>query len=164
MRDADIALYRAKEQGKNRIALFDTSMGWEAYSRLRLRTQLESAVENDELRVLFQPIISLGSSEIVGVEALVRWEHPKLGTLSPSEFVPIAEESALITLLGRWVLQQACAHAAVWNRGDREPVRERERLRAPAARAGVRGRDRGRARVVRPRTRRSSCSSSPSRC
>jgi diguanylate cyclase (GGDEF)-like protein/PAS domain S-box-containing protein len=119
MRDADIALYRAKEQGKNRIALFDTSMGWEAYSRLRLRTQLESAVENEELRVLFQPIISLGSSEIVGVEALVRWEHPKLGTLSPSEFVPIAEESALITILGRWVLQQACAHAAVWNRGDR---------------------------------------------
>jgi diguanylate cyclase (GGDEF)-like protein/PAS domain S-box-containing protein len=119
MRDADIALYRAKEQGKNRIALFDTSMGWEAYSRLRLRTQLESAVENEELRVLFQPIISLGSNEIVGVEALVRWEHPKLGTLSPSEFVPIAEESALITILGRWVLQQACAHAAVWNRGDR---------------------------------------------
>jgi diguanylate cyclase (GGDEF)-like protein/PAS domain S-box-containing protein len=119
MRDADIALYRAKEQGKNRIALFDTSMGWEAYSRLRLRTQLESAVDNDELRVLFQPIISLGSNEIVGVEALVRWEHPKLGTLSPSEFVPIAEESALISVLGRWVLQQACAHAAVWNRGER---------------------------------------------
>ncbi len=120
MRDADIALYRAKEQGKNRIALFDTSMGWEAYSRLRLRSQLESAIENDELRVLFQPIISLDSSEIVGVEALVRWEHPKLGTLSPSEFIPIAEESALITLIGRWVLQQACAQAALWNKGDRD--------------------------------------------
>jgi diguanylate cyclase (GGDEF)-like protein/PAS domain S-box-containing protein len=119
MRDADIALYRAKEQGKNRIALFDTSMGWEAYSRLRLRTQLESAIDNDELRVLFQPIISLGSSEIVGVEALVRWEHPKLGLLSPSEFIPIAEESALINLLGQWVMEQACAHAAAWNNGDR---------------------------------------------
>jgi len=119
MRDADIALYRAKEQGKNRIAVFDTSMGWEAYSRLRLRTQLESAIENEELRVLFQPIISLDSNEIVGVEALVRWEHPKLGTLSPSEFVPIAEESALITVIGRWVLQEACAHAARWNSGTR---------------------------------------------
>ncbi len=119
MRDADIALYRAKEQGKNRIALFDTSMGWEAYSRLRLRSQLESAIENDELRVLFQPIIALDSREIVGVEALVRWEHPKLGTLSPSEFVPIAEESALITLIGGWVLQQACAQAAQWNKGTR---------------------------------------------
>ena len=120
MRDADIALYRAKEQGKNRIAVFDESMGWEAYSRLRLRTQLESAIENDELRVLFQPIISLGTREIVGVEALIRWEHPKLGTLSPSEFVPIAEESALITVIGRWVLQQACAHAAAWNKGGRD--------------------------------------------
>jgi diguanylate cyclase (GGDEF)-like protein/PAS domain S-box-containing protein len=120
MRDADIALYRAKEQGKNRIAIFDTSMGWEAYSRLRLRSQLESAVENNELRVLFQPIISLNSSEIVGVEALIRWEHPKLGMLSPSEFIPIAEESALITLIGRWVLQQACAHAAHWNQGGRD--------------------------------------------
>ena len=120
MRDADIALYRAKEQGKNRLAVFDESMGWEAYSRLRLRTQLESAVENDELRVLFQPIISLGTSEIVGVEALVRWEHPKLGTLSPSEFVPIAEESALITVIGRWVLYEACAHAARWNDGSRD--------------------------------------------
>jgi len=115
MRDADIALYRAKEQGKNRIAVFDTSMGWEAYSRLRIRTQLESAIENDELRVLFQPIISLESREIVGVEALVRWEHPKLGLLGPSEFIPIAEESALINAIGRWVLQHACAHAAVWN-------------------------------------------------
>jgi diguanylate cyclase (GGDEF)-like protein len=120
MRDADIALYRAKEQGKNRIAVFDESMGWEAYSRLRLRTQLESAIENDELRVLFQPIISLGSGEIVGVEALIRWEHPKLGTLSPSEFVPIAEESGLITDIGRWILQQACAHAAVWTKGGRD--------------------------------------------
>ncbi len=119
MRDADIALYRAKLRGKNRIAVFDSSMGWEAYSRLRLRTQLESAVENNELRVLFQPIIALGSSEIVGVEALVRWEHPKLGTLAPSEFVPIAEESALINVVGRWVLREACTHAAVWNAGNR---------------------------------------------
>ena len=94
-------------------------MGWEAYSRLRLRTQLESAIENQELRVLFQPIIALDSREIVGVEALVRWEHPKLGMLSPSEFVPIAEESALITLIGGWVLQQACAQAALWNQGSR---------------------------------------------
>jgi diguanylate cyclase (GGDEF)-like protein/PAS domain S-box-containing protein len=120
MRDADIALYRAKEQGKNCIAVFDESMGWEAYSRLRLRTQLESAIENDELRVLYQPIISLGSGEIVGVEALIRWEHPKLGTLSPSEFVPIAEESGLITNIGQWVLQQACTHAAAWNKGGRD--------------------------------------------
>jgi diguanylate cyclase (GGDEF)-like protein len=120
MRDADIALYRAKELGKNRVAVFDASMGWEAYSRLRMRTQLESAIENDELRVLFQPIISLGSREIVGVEALVRWEHPKLGTLSPSEFVPIAEESALITTIGGWVLREACARAAAWSAGNRQ--------------------------------------------
>jgi diguanylate cyclase (GGDEF)-like protein/PAS domain S-box-containing protein len=120
MRDADIALYRAKEHGKNRIAVFDTSMGWEAYSRLRLRTQLESAIEHDELRLLFQPIISLDNGEIVGVEALLRWEHPKLGTLPPSEFVPIAEESILINHIGRWVLEEACKHAAAWNAGGRD--------------------------------------------
>jgi len=115
MREADIALYRAKEQGKNRTAVFDASMGWEAYSRLRLRTQLESAIDNGELRVLFQPIISLDNGEIVGVEALVRWDHPTLGTLPPSEFVPIAEESILINQIGRWVLEEACRHAAAWN-------------------------------------------------
>jgi diguanylate cyclase (GGDEF)-like protein/PAS domain S-box-containing protein len=114
MREADIALYRAKEQGKNRTAVFDASMGWEAYSRLRMRTQLESAIENGELRVLFQPIISLDNGEIVGVEALVRWNHPTLGTLPPSEFVPIAEESILINQIGRWVLEEACRHAAEW--------------------------------------------------
>jgi diguanylate cyclase (GGDEF)-like protein/PAS domain S-box-containing protein len=115
MREADIALYRAKEQGKNRTAVFDASMGWEAYSRLRMRTQLESAIDNNELRVLFQPIISLDNGEIVGVEALVRWEHPTLGLLPPSEFVPIAEESILINQIGRWVLDQACRYAAAWN-------------------------------------------------
>ena len=94
MRDADIALVPGEGTGQEPHRGVRQSMGWEAYSRLRLRTQLESAIENDELRVLFQPIISLDSGEIVGVEALVRWEHPKLGTLSPSEFVPIAEESA----------------------------------------------------------------------
>jgi diguanylate cyclase (GGDEF)-like protein/PAS domain S-box-containing protein len=119
MREADIALYRAKEQGKNRTAVFDASMGWEAYSRLRMRTQLESAIENGELRVLFQPIISLDNGEIVGVEALVRWDHPTLGTLPPSEFVPIAEESILINQIGRWVLEEACRHAAAWNASGR---------------------------------------------
>jgi diguanylate cyclase (GGDEF)-like protein/PAS domain S-box-containing protein len=115
MREADIALYRAKEQGKNRTAVFDASMGWEAYSRLRMRTQLESAIENGELRVVFQPIISLDTGRIVGVEALVRWAHPTLGTLPPSEFIPIAEESILINQIGHWVLEEACRHAAAWN-------------------------------------------------
>ena len=106
--------FKLTPPGKNRIAVFDTSMGWEAYSRLRIRTQLESAIENGELRVLFQPIISLDSREIVGVEALVRWEHPEHGLLQPMEFIPLAEPTGLMGPLTRYVLDLAIAQARAW--------------------------------------------------
>jgi diguanylate cyclase (GGDEF)-like protein/PAS domain S-box-containing protein len=116
MRDADIALYRAKGGGKGRVAEFDTSMRWEAYERLRLRTELARVVEQEELQLMFQPIVSTRTDEIVGAEALVRWEHPKLGTIPPLDFIPIAEESGIIITIGRWVLETACHAAATWNR------------------------------------------------
>ena len=119
-RDADIALYRAKELGKNRCVLFDPSMGWDAYSRLHLRTQLEAAVDDKQLRVLFQPIVSLRTNEMVGVEALVRWEHPTLGMLLPDEFIRLAEESGIINSIGRWVLQESCLQAVHFATDDRE--------------------------------------------
>ncbi|HWS47125.1 MAG TPA: EAL domain-containing protein, partial [Acidimicrobiia bacterium] len=115
MRDADIALYRAKAIGKNRIVTFDATMGWEAHNRLQLRSQLESALADGALRVMYQPIVSIDSSRIVGVEALIRWEHPTMGLLLPEEFLPIAEDSGLITPIGSWVLHHACMDAAAWN-------------------------------------------------
>ena len=115
MRDADIALYRAKKLGKNRIALFDPAMGWEAHAHLHLRSQLQTALEQDQLRVLYQPIVSTDTGTIVGVEALVRWEHPTLGTLLPADFIPVAEESALINRVGSFVLRQACRDAVAFS-------------------------------------------------
>jgi diguanylate cyclase (GGDEF)-like protein/PAS domain S-box-containing protein len=115
MRDADIALYRAKADGKARVALFDQSMRWAAYERLRVRTELSRAIEQDALRLMYQPIVVLGTDEIRGAEALLRWEHPTLGTVPPSEFIPLAEESGLILSIGLWVLERACAAAAKWN-------------------------------------------------
>jgi diguanylate cyclase (GGDEF)-like protein/PAS domain S-box-containing protein len=114
MRDADIALYEAKNLGKNRVVQFDQSMGWNAYSRIRLRSQLESALTNDEFRLEFQPIVSLPSNIIVGIEALARWAHPTQGMLQPGDFIPLAEENGLIVELGRWVLDQACHQASKW--------------------------------------------------
>jgi diguanylate cyclase (GGDEF)-like protein/PAS domain S-box-containing protein len=122
MRDADIALYRAKGGGKARVAEFDHSMRWEAYERLRLRTELARVVEQEELSLLFQPIVSTKTDEIVGAEALLRWEHPKLGTIPPLDFIPIAEETGIIISIGRWVLETACFAAAAWNRTHQRDI------------------------------------------
>jgi diguanylate cyclase (GGDEF)-like protein/PAS domain S-box-containing protein len=121
MRDADIALYRAKGDGKARVAQFDSMMRWAAYERLRVRTELSRAIEQDALRLMYQPIVTLGTDEIRGVEALLRWEHETLGSVPPEEFIPLAEESGLIHAIGRWVLRHACEAAAHWNaRVDRD--------------------------------------------
>lgn len=114
LRDADIAMYRAKDQGKARYAIFDTAMHAQSVTQLRLETDLRQAVDRQEFKVLYQPIVSLRSGKISGFEALVRWQHPTRGVVSPTEFIPVAEETGLIIPLGSWILREACAQMQVW--------------------------------------------------
>lgn len=115
LRDADAAMYRAKERGKARAEVFDTTMRRRAVERLELESGLREALARGQLRVVYQPEVSLEHGRIVAVEALLRWEHPQLGPVSPARFIPIAEQSGLIVPIGAWVLREACRQAAKWN-------------------------------------------------
>jgi diguanylate cyclase (GGDEF)-like protein len=122
LRDADAAMYRAKEQGQGRYELFDEVMRGNATDRLRIDQDLRRALENDdEIVAHYQPIVALPGGAIIGMEALLRWEHPERGLVGPGEFIPVAEASGAILELGDRVLQQACAQAARWRArlGDR---------------------------------------------
>jgi diguanylate cyclase (GGDEF)-like protein len=109
LRDADTAMYRAKERGRANSQIFDNSMRMRAVQRLELETALRQAIDRDELRVLYQPQVRLADGVTVACEALVRWAHPERGLIDPADFIPIAEESGLITPLGNWVLRHVVA-------------------------------------------------------
>lgn len=123
MRDADTAMYQAKAQGGSQHELFDMQMYTQAVKRLRLETELRQAIEREELGIYYQPIISLTSNRITGVEALLRWIHPHLGYIPPSEFIPLAEETGLIVLLGEWLLERGCAQIRNWHLTGYWPLR-----------------------------------------
>ncbi|MFL5539179.1 MAG: PAS domain S-box protein [Longimicrobiaceae bacterium] len=114
LRNADAALSRAKALGKNRYEVFDRAMHAEAVERLRLETDLRRALERGELALHYQPIVRLGDGRVDGFEALLRWRHPERGWVSPSLFIPVAEEMGLIHTLGRWVFEEACSRARSW--------------------------------------------------
>jgi diguanylate cyclase (GGDEF)-like protein len=117
LRDADIALYAAKDAGKNRFVIFEAEMQRELHSRHELEMDLQAAIGTDQFFLLYQPIFELNDMAVVGVEALLRWNHPGRGLLQPDEFIPALEASGLIIPVGRWVLQEACRQAMVWRRG-----------------------------------------------
>ena len=114
LRDADAAMYRAKQQGRARCEFFDETMRTEAAARLELQTALHWAIERNEMRVFYQPLVEVASGRVVGLEGLVRWQHPERGLLAPGSFVPIAEDSGLIVPIDQAVLGQAAADHARW--------------------------------------------------
>jgi diguanylate cyclase (GGDEF)-like protein len=118
LREADSAMYRSKAAGRKTVTLYDGDIAAEAARRVMLEEHLRVAVDRGELTMVYQPIVSPGTGRILGFEALMRWSHPQLGTVSPAEFIPLAEESGQIVQIGRWSLQQSVAQLARWHRHD----------------------------------------------
>lgn len=114
LKNADAALYRAKEQGKNSFQFFTAEMNARLFERMQLEHQLRLALERDEFVLYYQPKVSLQTGRIVGVEALIRWQHPQKGIVGPGKFIPLAEEAGLIEPIGQWVLKAACGQAKAW--------------------------------------------------
>ena len=114
LRQADAAMYHAKQSGRARVEVFDETLTARAAERIEIESSLHQALLGDQLSVVYQPVVAMQTGKTVGVEALVRWQHPVRGMVPPLEFIPVAEESGLILQIGRWVLARACKQAAEW--------------------------------------------------
>ena len=123
IKNADMAMYRAKEQGRNRYHLYTSSMDEQALQRLTMENDLRRALQNGEFLLYYQPKINITSGRIVCFEALVRWQHPEIGLVSPNQFIPLAEDIGLIVPLGQWVLRAACRQNKSWQEMNYPPMR-----------------------------------------
>jgi len=122
MKMADLALYRAKAGGRNRYRVFDPEMSMAASARHELEGELRRAIQKDELELHYQPIVDTKTLSVCGAEALIRWRHPTKGMILPDQFIPLAEETGMITQIGEWLLQTACTEAAGWPNGVKVAV------------------------------------------
>jgi diguanylate cyclase (GGDEF)-like protein len=122
LKNADTAMYHAKKQGRNNFQFFDTSMNAESVEQLAIETSLRKAIENNELMLYYQPQVSISSGQIVGMEALLRWKHPQKGFISPTSFIPVAEETGQINSIGEWVIREACTQGAEWAKQGYQPI------------------------------------------
>lgn len=122
LRFADLAMYRAKQAGRNRLEIYDASLRVDMAERVQIASALRRAIEHNELELCYQPQVDLHDGRITTVEALLRWEHPVLGAISPAKFIPIAEDAGLIESIGEWVLLRACAQLKSWQHGGLPPV------------------------------------------
>ena len=120
--DADVAMYRAKQGGRNRVDVFDADMRSWVESRHELDTELRKAIDNGDIGIAYQPIVDVGSADVVAVEALARWNHSDLGVISPDDFIAVAEESGLIVDLGRYVFETVCRQVAGWQKEHLQPI------------------------------------------
>ncbi len=123
LKHADTAMYHAKEKGRNNWQLYSQALTDQAMHRLNMENEIRKGLERDEFRLVYQPVIDTDRGTIAGLEALLRWQHPRRGLLEPSAFIPVAEESGLIVPLGKWVLHTACAQAGAWLRAGLQPAR-----------------------------------------
>jgi diguanylate cyclase (GGDEF)-like protein/PAS domain S-box-containing protein len=121
--NADSAMYNAKRLGKNRVEWFKAEIQAGGYERLILENSLRKAIQNDELYLVYQPLFDSHSGDIASVEALIRWQHPEYGIISPADFIPIAEESGLILPIGTWVIHEACRQNNAWQQQGLSPIR-----------------------------------------